>query len=144
MVRCSTHSKLRKQKCATEGWAAGDSDNRSTWLWSYQGSGNTWLRILLELATRRHTGSMFVGEPSERQMFCVDGMRGSLCKMPVAVKVHGTALPQIMPCNARVLRTVLLVRAPGGAIWAEWQRRRIIHIRSCVLGLLRGYAPCHH
>ena len=86
-------------------------------LWSSPGSGTSWLRILLELATGRSTGSVYKGDRSERH-FCpgIDPCRSSM-----VVKTH---FAHDAECDRQLLgrSRILLVRNPYNAMWSEYQR----------------------
>ena len=113
----------------------------ASWLWSFEGSGTTWLRILLELVTQQRTGSIYHQDRSERAYFCTDSLPPGACSGALLViKTHGDVLaPAVRYCPSTPSRAVILLRAPGAAIWSEWQRRLLFHIANC-----RGTIPCRN
>jgi hypothetical protein len=95
-------------------------------LWSCAGSGNTFLRSLIELATDRLTGSVYHDRESS-EVFAAElrpvNTTASCARLSV-VKVHGVGNPikfsQI--CGGTVRRAVFLIRHPFRAALAEYQR----------------------
>lgn len=141
-VECSAESRARRSQCNETFRHVQKHGNVSgpSWLWSIEGSGITWLRILLELGTQATTSSLYRGDGSEGRFFCRPGEISSLCadRQMLGFKAHGPKVPALMLCKAPLLRVVILMRCPGDAIWSEWQRRRARGIQNCL-----GARPCH-
>lgn len=105
-----------------------------TLLWTFPGSGNTFVRGLIEAATSIYTGSVF----NDRQI--AKKFPGETAKLDkyakcqrVAVikahpnhdncKSHKCGFPIFTICDRRVLKAVIVTRHPVSAAWAEFQRR---------------------
>ena len=95
---------------------------------SLPGSGNTWLRGLLEAATGVCTGSLFCDKVLQASGMCGEGLR----KGVLAVKIHDTRLQWTGVAykngtwsNSRPFfnAVILLVRSPFKALIAEWNRQ---------------------
>ncbi|XP_077291690.1 WSCD family member AGAP003962 [Arctopsyche grandis] len=88
---------------------------------SFPGSGNTWLRYLLQQATGIHTGSVYKDYGLLKNGFPAEAVsNGSV----LVVKTHewGTS------ARASFSRAVLLLRAPEQAIQAEFNRQSGGHV----------------
>jgi hypothetical protein len=88
---------------------------------SFPGSGNTWLRYLLQQATGFYTGSVYKDYGLLKNGFPAENVaNGSV----LVVKTHEWGQ------NARKIfsKAILLVRAPGPAIQAEFNRQSGGHI----------------
>ena len=94
-----------------------DANVTARMLWSSPGSGASWLRVLLELATGRSTNSVYYRDRHEKQAFC---RQDHVCNS-VLVKSHSAVTAD---CQGELERRprLLLVRHPYGAIWSEYQR----------------------
>lgn len=97
---------------------------------SFPGSGNTYARLLLEAATGYYTGSMY----NDLSLMPILPAEGVATNDVVAYKTHllprhnhygkdGYLYPRPGSLHTKPQRTVLLVRHPVRAIWAEFQRR---------------------
>lgn len=92
-----------------------------TALASFPGSGNTWLRYLLQQATGVYTGSVYKDFGLLKNGFPAESVsNGSV----LVVKTHEWGPAARAPFH----RAVLLVRAPGPAIQAEFNRQSGGHI----------------
>nr|XP_022920450.1 WSCD family member AAEL009094 [Onthophagus taurus] len=88
---------------------------------SFPGSGNTWLRYLLQQATGFHTGSVYKDYGLLKNGFPAESIvNGSV----LVVKTHEWGSVARRP----FAKAVLLVRAPGPAILAEFNRQSGGHI----------------
>mmetsp|Transcript_54175 Transcript_54175/g.69618 ORF Transcript_54175/g.69618 Transcript_54175/m.69618 type:complete len:1738 (+) Transcript_54175:104-5317(+) len=104
-------------------------DRGVTVLASFPGSGNTWVRLLLEYSTGYFTGSIY----NDLALSPLLPGEGTMSSQVIAVKAHtgpGGYLAQIVHPSSNlthpitgVRRVVLLVRHPLEAIWSEFQRR---------------------
>ena len=115
-------------------------------IWSFPGSGNTWVRILFELSTSVPTGSAY-NDPTLQTLLRGEmaklhaglgagGVAGSPCAHFSAVKVHHwNHQLQRRLCGGLVDSALILVRHPMPAIWAEVQRR---HARQTQMGTDRN------
>ncbi len=99
-----------------------------TALWSAPGSGNTWLRLLIEYSTGLATGSVY----ADGQLAAVMPSEGwptatrADCRDMIALKTHAgltdhAASPTAV-CGGAISRAIFLVRHPFAAAWAEFQR----------------------
>lgn len=88
---------------------------------SFPGSGNTWLRYLLQQATGIYTGSVYKDYGLLKNGFPAENvMNGSV----LVVKTHEWG-----PIARRnFAKAILLVRAPGPAIQAEFNRQSGGHV----------------
>lgn len=88
---------------------------------SFPGSGNTWLRYLIQQATGYFTGSVYKDYGLLKNGFPAENIANTSV---LAVKTHEWG------CNARNMfsKAVLLVRAPEKAIQAEFNRQSGGHI----------------
>lgn len=97
-------------------------------MYAFQGSGNTWLRFLLEYATGLYTGSVYRNEALNR-------IQPGKCQRNVSIiKIHTNNyhFSHIQKGNFSELcvkgriftfyRALLLTRNPYDAIWSEYQR----------------------
>ncbi|XP_059487763.1 WSCD family member AAEL009094-like [Neocloeon triangulifer] len=92
-----------------------------TALVSFPGSGNTWVRYLIQQATGTYTGSVYKDYGLLKNGFPAESvMNGSV----VAVKTHEIG----ESARAPFAKAVLLIRAPGQAIQAEFNRQSGGHI----------------
>nr|CAI5817443.1 unnamed protein product [Callosobruchus analis] len=88
---------------------------------SFPGSGNTWLRYLLQQATGIYTGSVYKDYGLLKNGFPAESvLNGSV----LVVKTHEWG-PK---ARSRFTKALLLVRAPGAAIQAEFNRQSGGHI----------------
>ncbi|CAH1115356.1 unnamed protein product [Psylliodes chrysocephalus] len=88
---------------------------------SFPGSGNTWLRYLLQQATGFHTGSVYKDYGLRKNGFPAESIsNGSV----LVVKTHEWG-PRAR-CNFS--KAILLVRTPAAAIQAEFNRQSGGHI----------------
>ncbi|KAJ8916603.1 hypothetical protein NQ315_000248, partial [Exocentrus adspersus] len=88
---------------------------------SFPGSGNTWLRYLLQQATGIYTGSVYKDYGLLKNGFPAENVcNGSV----LAVKTHEWG----SKARSKFSKTILLVRAPGPAIQAEFNRQSGGHI----------------
>ena len=101
-------------------------------LLSHPGSGNTWLRILLEKTTGICTGAIYCDVDLRAQGFVGEGVRGASV---VAVKSHDSSAPweASSACDGHADRfcygsAILLVRNPYDAFVAEWNRQLTEHL----------------
>lgn len=112
--------------CDSEAPVAGSP--RVSWLWSYPGSGNTAMRLLVEAASGYLTGSEYTDEAlaadfeAERKdaRLSTDGM--------IMVKTHAFGddthfTAGTPPEGYDIHRAVMLVRDPYNAVMAEYARR---------------------
>jgi len=111
-------------------------------LYTFQGSGNTWCRLLIEWATGVLTGSFH----ADKQLIPI--LPGeSKCDWTVAVlKAHPSAhsfqslyqgtykSTRCKQNDITMQRAILLIRNPFDAIWSEYQR---VFTRSHVQGIVR-------
>lgn len=102
---------------------------------SLPGSGNTWLRGLLERATGVCTGSLFCDKTLRAGGMCGEGLREGV----LVVKTHDTRLQWTnvvyksgMWSDSRPFfdAAVLLVRSPFRAMIAEWNRQNAYRFSS--------------
>lgn len=102
---------------------------------SLPGSGNTWLRGLLEKATEVCTGSLFCDKTLRAGGMCGEGLREGV----LVVKTHDTRLQWTnviyksgMWSDSRPFfdAAVLLVRSPFRAMIAEWNRQNAYRFSS--------------
>lgn len=102
---------------------------------SLPGSGNTWLRGLLERATGVCTGSLFCDKTLRSSGMCGEGLRDGV----LVVKTHDTRLQWTnvmyksgMWSDSRPFfdAAVLLVRSPFRAVIAEWNRQNAYRFSS--------------
>ncbi|XP_064612581.1 WSCD family member AAEL009094-like [Liolophura sinensis] len=91
-----------------------------TALYSYPGSGNTWLRHLIQQATGIATGSVYRDYALKLYGFPGEGVANTSV---IAVKTHEWG-PQE---RAKFDRCVLIIREPYGALLAEFNRRHAGH-----------------
>ncbi|XP_069135593.1 WSCD family member AAEL009094-like [Argopecten irradians] len=99
-----------------------------TALVSFPGSGNTWLRHVIQQATGVATGSTYTDAALKRDGFPGEGQtNGSV----IVVKTHSWGKEE----RARYVRAVLLIRDPFQALLAEFNRRHGGH---------KGHAPTEH
>ena len=111
-------------------------------LYSFPGSGNTWVRQLLEQASGAPTGSRYMdGEIAKVMPHECDVVETrDQCAGLVALKVHPTMAGYMEPrrsdgkvnfvganpmCSGLVDRAIFLVRHPMAAFWSDWQRRKV-------------------
>jgi len=103
--------------------------SKVTVLASYPGSGNTWLRHLIQQGTRVHTGSVY-NDASLKQEYPGEGIRDSTV---VVAKTHfpcgGCWNVNGQPATERQTgrldgRTILLLRNPFHAILSEFNRKQ--------------------
>ena len=114
----------RLSRCAGEGSAyevrtsiGANSSTTAKILWASPGSGTSWVRVLLELATGRSTNSVYIHDRSEGHLFC---RQQPLCQSMV-VKSHFGGGSE---CHGDLASrpSILLVRNPYSAMWSEYQR----------------------
>lgn len=101
-------------------------------LLSHPGSGNTWLRVLLEKTTGICTGAIYCDVDLRAQGFVGEGVRGASV---IAVKSHDSSAPweESSACDGDTDRfcygsAILLVRNPYDAFVAEWNRQVTEHL----------------
>lgn len=92
---------------------------------SLPGSGNTWVRGLLEKATGICTGSIYCDRTLREGGFCGEGLRGTNL---IAVKTHDSSLAwrgggRAEPTRPVFDKAIFLIRNPFRAIIAEWNRQ---------------------
>ena len=92
---------------------------------SLPGSGNTWVRGILETATGICSGSLYCDRSLREGGFCGEGLRGSNL---IVVKTHDSSLSWRggnRKDNTRPVfdKAIFLIRNPFGAIIAEWNRQ---------------------
>ncbi|OWF48649.1 WSCD family member AAEL009094-like [Mizuhopecten yessoensis] len=88
----------------------------STALVSFPGSGNTWIRHVIQQATGMATGSAYTDKSLKRDGFPGEGQtNGSV----IAVKTHVWGQEE----RARYVRAILLIRDPFEALLSEFNRR---------------------
>ncbi|RZF42387.1 hypothetical protein LSTR_LSTR004195 [Laodelphax striatellus] len=88
---------------------------------SFPGSGNTWLRYLLQQATGVYTGSVYKDYGLLKNGFAGESVANGSVSV---VKTHEWGAAARAPYQ----RAVLLVRAPGHAIHAEFNRQSGGHV----------------
>ena len=99
-----------------------------TALMSFPGSGNTWMRHLIETATGFFTGSVFRDEDLYQNGFKGEGLRVYHWNRLISIKIHN-----IFPCiqcklfsdiikNANESKCVILMRNPYDAFISEFTR----------------------
>jgi len=129
---------------------SGDNNTKKkpTVLASFPGSGNTWVRLMLEYASGTLTGSLYNDDELKRVLPAEGNTENVL-----AVKAHLTP-DQYLSRLPRTAKIVLLTRHPFKAIWADFQRRagvleeataHVHVIRDLGPGLKRvfdGFATC--
>ena len=112
---------------------------RSVALVSLPGSGNTWLRGLLERATGVCTGSLFCDKTLRAGGMCGEGVREGV----LTVKTHDTRLQwtNVAYRNGTWSDTrpffdaaIVLVRSPYRALIAEWNRQKAYRFSSSQTG----------
>ena len=95
-------------------------------LWSFPGSGNTYVRVLIELATGMQTGSPY----HDQSLYSVLPGEALDISKPVCgglavIKAHAwDGTKQNASCLGAVDRAILLVRHPLAAIWSDYQRQQ--------------------
>ena len=110
-------------------------------LWSFPGSGNTWVRQLIEVATGVSSGSAYIDAELMKHGFAGERFEvdnASVCARFSAIKAHptvsdvgrvsvseatGRAAFPFKLCEGRVARVVLLVRHPLACVWSEFERK---------------------
>ena len=106
---------------------------------SLPGSGNTWLRGLLERATSVCTGSLFCDKTLRAGGMCGEGLREGV----LVVKTHDTRLQWTnvayrngMWSDTRPFfdAAIVLVRSPFRALIAEWNRQNAYRFSSGQMG----------
>ena len=102
------------------------SHRPSVALVSYPGSGNTWVRGILEVATGICTGAIYCDASLRSQSFIGEGLQsGSV----LVVKTHGSAAMWLGSHLRRSKRkayfgsAIFIVRNPLNALVAEWNRK---------------------
>ena len=102
------------------------SHRPSVALVSYPGSGNTWVRGILEVATGICTGAIYCDASLRSQSFIGEGVQsGSV----LVVKTHGSAAMWLGSKLRRSKRkayfgsAIFIVRNPLNALVAEWNRK---------------------
>ena len=98
---------------------------KSVALVSLPGSGNTWVRGLLEKATGICTGSIYCDRTLREGGFCGEGLRGTNL---IAVKTHDSSLAwrgggRAEPTRPVFDKAIFLIRNPFRANIAEWNRQ---------------------
>ena len=124
-------------------------------LYSFPGSGNTWVRLLLDYATGIYTGSVYTDEKLLRVL-----PGEAKCDSTVlAIKAHphlhsfedltNISSSSIDKCAKSALpqfrRAILLIRDPFNAIFSEFQRRASggMHARSISKQGIHPYTPLY-
>ena len=101
--------------------------SKLTALVSLPGSGNTWIRGLLQKATGLCTGSIYCDKSLRVEGFCGEGIRSSVS---IVIKTHDTALQWTgkrheTRADRPVYDTaIFIVRDPYKAAIAEWNREK--------------------
>ena len=111
-------------------------------LYSFPGSGNTWVRLLLEQASSAPTASRYL-DPSIAAVMpheCDNIETRSSCAGFVAIKVHPTFAGSMaidsgsgranfvganLMCGGAIAKAIFLVRHPMTAFWSDYQRKRL-------------------
>lgn len=130
-------------------------------LWTFPGTGNTWMRMLLDYATGIYTGSIY-GDPSLLPLLPGEGRCD---RSVIALKAHPTHIdsmdmlrdpspsaaagslpsfhlnvtrkPQYAKCASYHFRgAIVVMRDPYRAIWAEY--KRLVNWREVVAGKASG------
>ncbi|ELU11422.1 hypothetical protein CAPTEDRAFT_193824 [Capitella teleta] len=89
----------------------------STALASFPGSGNTWVRHLIELSTGFYTGGMY-RDPTLQRAFPGEGDR---TRRVITIKTHWPWVGKVDPVGYE--RVVLIIRTPLDAMKAEFTRQ---------------------
>lgn len=109
-------------------------DCTPTLLWTFPGSGNTFVRALIEAATSIYTGSMFSDRLIAKNL---PGENAKVktyadCQRVAVIKAHPNhddfeshqcGFPIFTICDCRVTKAVIVARHPVSAAWAEFHRR---------------------
>merc|ERR1711935_236777 len=106
--------------CAREVKLAEKNELELVMLASFPGSGNTWVRLLLEDASGFYTGSVYTDKSLGRSGF-IGEYEDKRAKNTIAVKCHGF---NGLVSKGEAQGVILLIRNPYDAILAEWNRRR--------------------
>lgn len=121
------HQRLSVKDKSNIKWCSGylrylDPPGPLTALASYPGSGNTWLRYLLQQATGIVTGSVYNSAPLKQSAFPAEGIfNGSV----LAIKTHVGRKPPPNPLwPVKFDRVIVLVRDPFQALLAEFNRQQ--------------------
>eukprot|EP01063_Lacrimia_lanifica_P004069 TRINITY_DN12276_c1_g1_i1.p1 TRINITY_DN12276_c1_g1~~TRINITY_DN12276_c1_g1_i1.p1 ORF type:complete len:307 (+),score=75.10 TRINITY_DN12276_c1_g1_i1:94-1014(+) len=88
-------------------------------LWSFPGSGNSFLRMLVEQGSGYATGSVYHTDPVMNKVFVGEQTCG---RDVIAVKAH-EKIPSRCAAAALYPREVVLVRHPVKALFAEYNRK---------------------
>lgn len=91
-------------------------------LWSFPGSGNTWVRLLLESATGFLTGSVYNDQSLKKMLLKGEGAMGSKV---IITKAHPTrwTFRKLKQRFGSRFPAIFLVRDPYRMFWSEGQRR---------------------
>ena len=113
-------------------------------LWTLPGSGNTWLRLILEHATGLCTGSVY----NDTKLKPILHSESRCDRSVVAVKIHVNEWPvdtiarPVKHCTGVFEGSLNMVRHPLHAIWAEYQRQNTGACHVC--GIKRAnFESCH-
>ena len=94
---------------------------------SLPGSGNTWVRGLLQKATGVCTGSIYCDRTLRAEGFCGEGLRSSAL---LSIKTHDTALQwkgvkykNVNPNRPFFDAAIFIIRDPFRAAISEWNRK---------------------
>ena len=91
-------------------------------LWSFPGSGNTWVRLLLESATGFLTGSVYNDQSLKKTILKGEGAMGPKV---ITTKAHPTrwTFSKLKRRFGSRFPAIFLVRDPFRMLWSEGQRR---------------------
>ena len=131
--RCLRHPAGRLTSREVAAREAGGSRNPAV-LWSYPGSGNSMLRLMLEQVSGRMTGSVYHKDEVMREVFVGEDFFGEevLC-----VKSH-EKVPDRARAVAEYPDVLLLVRHPFPTFWAEYARKTSTAANRHVAGVARA------
>ena len=101
-----------------------EGTRRTTWLWSYPGSGNTMARMLIEAASGWLTGSVYHDLSLDGEFEAERAGPGDEGQLFVKTHAFDPEDPMTSHPEANVKRSVMLIRNPYDAILAEYKRRR--------------------
>lgn len=103
-------------------------------IWSFPGSGNTWLRVILENMTGQKT--LAIGDDRTLSTFfkyqLLNAFDTKNCAKASFIKAHPNLsnlntgdLSSL--CGGNVRKAIALIRNPFNSIWAEYQRQKAIN-----------------
>lgn len=118
----SQHSlKLESSSTISDNKNEFNESDKAVALASFPGSGNTWLRYLLQQATGVYTGSVYKDYGLLKSGFPAESVSNSSV-LVVKTHEHGST------AWAKFKKAILLVRDPGKAILAEFNRQSGGHV----------------